>query len=452
MLHITNGDSAAAGIRETGLEGKVLSWIDVLHEGPVPSDLDLAQLRTVRAQFIASCGWTSFEEAVALFSRRDQVLAESLGQDEVILWFEHDLYDQLQLLQILDWFAHQELDRTKLTIICGAEYLGPSTVERLRERYPERQTVSQAQLELARAAWASFRSSDPIQLTDLLQQESSALPFLASALRRHLQQFPSQKNGLSRSENQALEVIASGATTLGQVYRQSHHDREEAVFLGDDTFAVYVERLSAGRKPLVLWEDGQIIRAPRGRSRAPEFWESNVMLTPLGRAVLEGAADQVELNGIDRWLGGVHLSGTEARYRWDEGAQRLVVLIARLSQGMAKLTSVGPVSDEDTSALPVKNLAGAIAFYQNLLGFTVVSRDSSRAVLVRDHVQIGILLKVDHERAQAGSIAFAVDDLDAMRSELHASGANPGKLGLDEWSGKRHRTFFVREAENGYCY
>src|SRR5512133_2388623 len=119
---------------------------------------------------------------------------------------------------------------------------------------------------------------------------------------------------------------------------------------------------------------------------------------------------------------------------------------------MAKLTSVCPVSDEDTNALPVKNLAGAIAFYENVLGFSVVNRASSKAVLARDHVQIGILQKVDHEPGQAGSIAFAVDELEAMRSELQASGANPGELGLDEWGGKRHRTFFVREAENGYCY
>ena len=135
MLHITNGDSAASGIRETGLAGEVLSWIDVLHEGPVPPDLDLEELRRVRAKFIASCGWATFEEAVeSVLTSAIKVLAESLGQDEVVLWFEHDLYDQLQLIQILDWFAHQKLGRTKLTMICAAEYLGSSTVERLRDR------------------------------------------------------------------------------------------------------------------------------------------------------------------------------------------------------------------------------------------------------------------------------------------------------------------------------
>ena len=53
-------------------------------------------------------------------SQRDRGLVESLNHDEVVLWFEHDLSDQLQLIQILDWFAHQGRRRTKLTLICGA--------------------------------------------------------------------------------------------------------------------------------------------------------------------------------------------------------------------------------------------------------------------------------------------------------------------------------------------
>jgi hypothetical protein len=324
MLHITNGDSAAIPIRATGIPGEVFSWIDVLHEGPVPKNLSLDDLRIVRARFIASCGWSTFDEALAHFARRDGSLLESPNHEEVVLWFEHDLYDQLQLIQILDWFAHQKVGRPNLTMICGAEYLGLSNVERLRDRYPERQPVSKVQLELAWMAWAAFRSPDPTHLTGMLQQDTSALPFLSGALRRHLQQFPSTWNGLSRSEQQAIEVIANGVTTLGQVYRGSHHDREEAVFLGDSTFALYLEGLSTMSEPLVLWESGQIIKAPRGRDHSPEFWKSQVTLTPLGTAILEGAADRVRVNGIERWLGGVHLSGREAEYRWDEQAQRLV--------------------------------------------------------------------------------------------------------------------------------
>ena len=119
---------------------------------------------------------------------------------------------------------------------------------------------------------------------------------------------------------------------------------------------------------------------------------------------------------------------------------------------MAQLKSVSPISDEDTNALPVKDIGGAIAFYTAVLGLSVVSRDTQAAVLTRDGVRIGLVHKEDHEPGQAGSLAFAVDDLQAMHRELQMKGGKPGKFGVDEWSGKRFRTFFLREDLNGYCY
>ena len=37
-----------------------------------------------------------------------------------------------------------------------------------------------------------------------------------------------------------------------------------------------------------------------------------------------GQLDHVELNGIDRWIGGVHLDGKQARWRWDEGTETVI--------------------------------------------------------------------------------------------------------------------------------
>ena len=119
---------------------------------------------------------------------------------------------------------------------------------------------------------------------------------------------------------------------------------------------------------------------------------------------------------------------------------------------MARLKSVGPISGEDTNALPVKDIGPAVAFYETVLGFSVVSRDSTTAALQRDGVRVGLVRQPDHEPGRAGSLAFAVDDLDAMRRELVAKGGNAGEFGTDEWGGKRYRTFFLREDENGYCY
>ena len=119
---------------------------------------------------------------------------------------------------------------------------------------------------------------------------------------------------------------------------------------------------------------------------------------------------------------------------------------------MAQLKSVSPISGEDTNALPVKDIGGAIAFYTAVLGLSVVSHDTRAVVLTRDGVRIGLVHKEDHEPGKAGSLAFAVDDLEAMHRELQTKGGKPGKFGVDEWSGKRFRTFFLREDKNGYCY
>jgi len=119
---------------------------------------------------------------------------------------------------------------------------------------------------------------------------------------------------------------------------------------------------------------------------------------------------------------------------------------------MAKLKSVGPISGEDTNALPVKDIGPAVKFYETILGFSVAGQDASAASLTRDHVRIGLVRRADHQPGQAGSLAFAVDDLDAMHRELRAKGGNPGEFGIDEWGGNRYRTFFLREDENGYCY
>ena len=119
---------------------------------------------------------------------------------------------------------------------------------------------------------------------------------------------------------------------------------------------------------------------------------------------------------------------------------------------MAKLESVSPVSNEDIGRLPVKDLGPAIAFYESAMGFVTISRGVSTAILRRDDAEIGLMLKVNHQPHEAGSLAFKVDDLVALHRELSDRGGKPGEFDLEDWGGKQFRTFFMREDENGYCY
>jgi len=101
VLHVTNGESAGNTLRQTSLGGAVLAWQDVLHEGPVPAG-PRAHVREARAGFLSDCGWGRRASIAGALERRDEQLVDALRAGvHVVLWFEHDLYDQLQLVDAL---------------------------------------------------------------------------------------------------------------------------------------------------------------------------------------------------------------------------------------------------------------------------------------------------------------------------------------------------------------
>ena len=217
MLHITNGESVS--IPQTGLPGQVVYWNDALHDGPVPPGLSLQELSRIRERFIAEFFAVPLVEVS--FARRDEAITNFRDHEEVILWFEHDLYDQLQLIQILDWFSRQHLATTRIALISVDAYLGPMTPEQLVPLFKTRHTVTAAEFETAQAAWTAFCSPEPNGLVQLLGSDTSALPFLNRALLRHLQQFPALRNGLSRAERQILELAESGVHKPRDLYHSA---------------------------------------------------------------------------------------------------------------------------------------------------------------------------------------------------------------------------------------
>src|SRR5215468_11030150 len=123
-LHITNGDSAGGLMRQAGFEGDILTWRDVLHEGPVPAQLSLPELSALRVRFLADKGWGEREAIAAEFVARATQLQSCSRYDRIVLWFEHDLFDQLQLLQLLAWFAADDRGRAALFLLCIGSYPG----------------------------------------------------------------------------------------------------------------------------------------------------------------------------------------------------------------------------------------------------------------------------------------------------------------------------------------
>jgi hypothetical protein len=325
-LNITNGDSAAGTLSEAGIAGKIVAWRDVLHEGPVDSSLSLNALSKQRARFISERGWGDFAHVSGDFAERDRVIQHLDYFDEVVLWFEDDLYDQLQLIQILDFFSRGSPRKKKLTLIQVDGYIPPLSVAELLKRDAARAHVTPEQYALAQKAWKAFGSDDPSGILRLLGENLSALPYLAFALWRHLEEFPSLANGLSRSEREALTAVEQGHSTPVAAFMEVA-TRQESIFLGDIIFYSYLERLSGKKNPLLTWANGGAVVSPTAKN-SREFVKRELKVTPLGRDVLAGKKNWQDINADTRWLGGVEIEPGAKGWRWDPDDRVVVRAVA----------------------------------------------------------------------------------------------------------------------------
>ena len=328
MLHIHNGDSAAETAKRSDLPGEHLAWREALVCGPAPGGLSEVEFRRVRAKHLADAYGVSFEKCENELYEQEEVLARFYDHEEVVLWFECDLFCEIQLIYLLDWFARRDLRQTKLSLICIAEFpgieafhgLGQLNEAQLASLFPQRQNVTAAQLQLGSKAWAAYSSSNPKEIESLLDSDLSALPFLKSALLKHLRRFPSTDNGLGRIGNVGLELIAKGFGNFRSLF-PAFVRREPEYGFGDAQLYFELKRLTNASAPLLKVSGG----VDRAKMDAAQMLLSSFEITEHGKAVLAGDQDFVVSNGIDHWLGGVHLEGNEAQWRWEERAQELLV-------------------------------------------------------------------------------------------------------------------------------
>ena len=318
VLNVTNGDSVAGTLREAGVPGAVLPWRDVLHDGPVPAAESEAALRRVRAAHLAARGWGDADEIERDGAVRDATLAAGAA-GRYVLWFEADLYDQLQLVQVLDMLRRLGVEPDAITQVSVGEYpgiahfggLGELRADQLAALAPEARPLTAEAMDLAALAWAAFTSPVALGLAGVTRARSPELRFLAEAFARLLQEYPSWSDGLSLTQRRILLAVAEGAGPLGAVFRHVSQ-AERRPFLGDLVFWAIARELADCAEPLL---------AIGGDPDEP-FGRRPVGLTPMGERVLAGLEDHVRRNGIDRWIGGVHLTG-HPMFRYDERLEAL---------------------------------------------------------------------------------------------------------------------------------
>jgi len=320
-LVITNGDAAGELLRTTLSGAEVLPWRDVLYEGPVPLTSTLEELTEIRVAHLASAGGGDTQSIEFELTARDRGLGMSGKFERVVLWFEHDLYDQLQLLQILDWFADHPHDTGTRLLVQTEDYIGRAEPEAIPSLAASAKPIAQAQLELAKSAWTAFREPTPEPWTTLLDKDVSPLSFLRPAVSRMLEELPGT-DGLSRTERQMLAAIEAeeSVTTLGLFI--AVQKMENAEFMGDWSFWRILDQLALATEPLIAGLEAAPFQHG-DPERAKAYLTSRVSLTSLGKAVLAGGADWSKHCAVDCWWGGTHLTDDNV-WRWDVASDRLI--------------------------------------------------------------------------------------------------------------------------------
>ena len=158
FLHVANGTCTTRTIEAAGIPGACSLWADPLYEGPVPGGLADADLLQVRTKFLSGPGGVTPAAFVGSDPTLDPindmrhwraVIERQESYEELILWFEHDLFDQLNLIQLLAWVRHRVPASKPVSLISIGSFpgrpdfkgLGELTVDELASLFETRQPI-----------------------------------------------------------------------------------------------------------------------------------------------------------------------------------------------------------------------------------------------------------------------------------------------------------------------
>ncbi|MBV8544779.1 MAG: hypothetical protein JO088_08540, partial [Acidobacteria bacterium] len=239
MIHFHNGDVAASLARRAGVPGRHVPFRESLVGGPVRPNLPLHEFVEERALFLSEHHGESLLRVRNELLEQEMNLDKAREEEEVVLWFEHDLFCLVHLLYLLTRLVKCR----RITLIWCPQPLGLQSEEELFNLFQSRAAVLPAMMTAASLAWRAFTSDDPTALNRFLENDVADFPFLRDGLRLHASRFPSTRNGLGEVERRAVDGIAAGASDFVSLFGQFDKNPPRFGF-GDGEFLRHLKHLA----------------------------------------------------------------------------------------------------------------------------------------------------------------------------------------------------------------
>ncbi len=313
--HWRCGNDIAHRLQVAGFKGQFRMLSDPLCMGPV-RDLPGQAFRAMRSAFISQTFGLDPSDVARRVDDEYSHLETLANAEHSVLWCEADAYDQLFLIRALAGLeqAPPKLELIEVDRIPGVERfigIGQLAPDVLAWLWPQRRLITDEAVHLAKQAWAAYCDSTPGALAQLAHAPHPALPLLAPALLRQLQELPGIHDGLSLTERLALRYIAeTGPVAFGQVFAELMAKRDPLPFLGDMMFHALMRPLIDARQPLLQ------------ETRQDQDWpRRELTLTPLGHQVLDANAYWLDHADHVRWVGGVCLNPRQPHWALSDDTQ-----------------------------------------------------------------------------------------------------------------------------------
>jgi hypothetical protein len=252
ILHILNGDSTAHVFEQTGLDGDILVWREILSQGPLMEDISSGAFWKMREEWICK----TFNDQPEHYQEYVIGPLEKLSTpyDEITLWFEFDLHCQVNLLGVMTMLLkHTDLSSPKIYLVCTDECIGVEDFrgmgqlnsDQLEDLYDDRFQLNDWDFTLASQAWKLYVENDPDKLEKWIKENTfwSNMHLLKPALEAHLKRIRMNANGLNAIEQKLLDIYNSGIKNKQAIY-EVFWQTEKIYGMGDREIDIYLKMLA----------------------------------------------------------------------------------------------------------------------------------------------------------------------------------------------------------------
>jgi hypothetical protein len=213
QLHLTNGDDLTESIRSLGISGEIVVWREMLCEGPTSFKLGTDEFVELRTKFLSEKYNIQASDYKKLFLEELEKITALNGCEELVLWFEFDLFSHLNMLAAIS-HLRENRKKVKVTLVCSKKLKGEKeqnplsqlSLKNLQNHYDQRITLVEEDLAISNMIWQFYNSKDHQKLKGIIKKRTN-FEYLSSCIRAHIERFPNINTGLNSLETNVLKLI-----------------------------------------------------------------------------------------------------------------------------------------------------------------------------------------------------------------------------------------------------